>query len=176
MRLRRLLASTGLALGLMAAAPAFAPRAQAEVSVFARAGAWQAFGGKSDDGKKLCGMSTSGGGMWFGVKYFKNDDGFTVQLSNTEWKLKDGVKVKVTMRFDRASPWSAVSTGFHMNDGDAALEFEVPVNKLRQWLTEFRAANVLQVGFPDDNVEDWKVDLRGTTAVSNYMVACMEAL
>jgi hypothetical protein len=174
MRLRRLLASAALALGLATAT--LAPAAHAEVSIFARAGAWQAFGGKSDDGKPLCGMSTKGTGMWFGVKYFKGDNGFTIQLSSEDWKLKDGVKIDTTMRFDRASPWTAVSTGFHMADGDAALEIEVPISKLRAWLTEFRGANTMLVGFPNDKVDDWKVDLRGTTAVSNYMIACMDAL
>ena len=173
MRPRRLFASAMLALALAVGA---GTAAKAEVRILSRAGAWQAFGGSSDDGKRLCGMSTKGKGMWFGVKYFKGDNGFTIQLSSDDWKLNDGVKIAVTMRFDRESPWSATATGFHMSDGDAALEFEVPVNKLRLWLTEFRAANTLVVGFPNDRVEDWRVDLSGTTAVSNTLVACMDAM
>lgn len=178
MRPPRRFAAAALAVLLGAAPLAVMPAApaQAEVSTLARAGSWQAFGGRSDDGKPLCGMSTRGKGMWFGVKYFKNDKGFTIQLSSDDWKLNNGAKIKTTMRFDRESPWTATATGFHMSDGDAALEFEVPIDKLRLWLSEFRAANTLIIGFPNDKVQDWRVDLSGTTAVSNTMVACMERM
>ena len=178
MRASRRLAAAVLAVSLGAAPLAAIPAgpARAEVVTLSRAGAWQAFGGRSNDGKMMCGMSTRGSGKWFGVKYFKGDRGFTVQLSNNSWKLNKGAKIKTTMRFDRESPWSATATGFHMSDGDAALEFEVPIDKLRLWLSEFRGASTLIVGFPNNNVTDWRVDLRGTTAVSNTMVACMEAL
>lgn len=153
------------------------PPALAEVVTLYRAGAWQAFGGTTDAGKPLCGMSTSGGGSWFGVKYFKNDDGFTVQLSSTDWKVKKGEEVKMTMRFDRLSPWSGTATGFIMSDGDAALELEIPATKLAAWLREFRGANKLEVGFPDaPDVDDWTVNLSGTTAVSDRMVACMNLM
>lgn len=165
-----------LAASLLTLAMATAP-AIAEVVTFARAGAWQAFGGSTDDGKKLCGISTSGEGMWLGVKYFKGDNGFTIQLSSNDWKLTDGEKVKLTMHFDRLFPWSGSATGFHMSDGDAALEFEIPADKLGTWLREFRQSNQLLVGFPDaPDVEDWKVSLSGTTAITDRLVACMDAM
>lgn len=174
MRSPRLLATVTaatLALGLLAGI------AQARVVTLAKAGSWEAFGGTSNNGTPTCGMSSSGSGLWFGVKYFKGETGFTVQLSSTKWTLKDGVKVKVTMQFDRESPWSATATGFHMSDGDAALEFQVPRNKLGLWLREFRAANTLIVGFPDEGkVNDWRVSLAGTTAVSTHMVNCIDRM
>jgi len=164
-------------LALSLAAAVTAPSALAQVVVFARAGAWQAFGGTNDDGKRLCGIATEGKGMWFGVKYFKGDNGFTIQLSSSDWKVKDGEKIRVTMRFDHLSPWSGPATGFHMSDGDAALELEIPADKLTLWLREFRQSNQLHVGFPDaTDVEDWKVNVAGTTAISDRMIACMDRL
>lgn len=161
-----------LALSLALASPALA-----EVVVFARAGAWEAYGGTNADGKRLCGISTSGEGMWIGVKYFRGDDGFTVQLSSTDWTVKNGEKVKVIMRFDRLSPWTGAATGFHMSDGDAALELDIPADKLGLWLREFRQSNTLLVEFPDaPDVEDWKVSLAGTTAITDRMIACMDRL
>lgn len=174
--MRPRLAAALLAAALLAPALAATP-APAQVVTFARAGAWQAFGGTNDDGKRLCGISTEGKGSWFGVKYFKGDDGFTIQLSSSDWNVKDGEKVKVTMRFDRLSPWSGPATGFHMNDGDAALELEIPASKLNLWLREFRQANQLHVGFPEaPDVEDWRVNLSGTTAITDQMIACMDRL
>ncbi len=170
--MRTRFAAAALALSL-----AFIPPALAEVTVFAKAGAWEAFGGRTNDGKRVCGISTSGDDMWLGVKYFAGDDGFTVQLSSSDWKVKDGEKVKITMRFDRLSPWSGAGTGFHMSDGDAALELEIPANKLTLWLREFRQSNTLMVEFPEaPDVEDWKVNLSGTTAITDRMIACMNAM
>jgi hypothetical protein len=161
-----------LALLLAAAAPA-----GAAISILYRAGAWEAFGGTTDRGQPVCGMSTSGEGMWFGVKYFKDDEGFTVQLSSSDWQVKKGEEVRMTMRFDRLSPWSGTATGFVMSDGDAALELEIPVARLATWLREFRGANRLLVGFPDaPDVDDWTVSLAGTTAVSDRMVACINRM
>lgn len=170
--MRPRLATACLALLLAAIPPALA-----EVVTFARAGAWQAFGGTTDEGKKLCGISTSGEGIWLGVKYFRGDNGFTVQLSSTDWTLKDGERVKVTMRFDRHTAWAGAATGFHMSDGDAALELEIPADKLALWLREFRQSNTLLVEFPEaPDVEDWKVSLAGTTAISDRLITCMDAM
>ncbi len=78
--------------------------ASAEVRTYARAGAWEAFGGSSNNGQKVCGVSTSGDGKYIGVKYYKGDSSLTIQLSNTAWKVTDGTKVAVTMKFDSQSP------------------------------------------------------------------------
>ena len=175
--MRPRLAAALLAASLAITPPALIAQARAEVTVFAKAGAWEAFGGRTNDGKRVCGISTSGDDMWLGVKYFAGDDGFTIQLSSTDWTVKDGERVKVIMRFDRLSPWSGAATGFHMSDGDAALELEIPANKLTLWLREFRQSNTLLVEFPEaPDVEDWKVDLAGTTAITDRMIACMDRL
>jgi hypothetical protein len=150
--------------------------AGAEVTTFARAGGWRAFGGTTDSGKMVCGVSTQGGGRWFGIKYFHNDDALTIQLSKDTWKVKDGVKVRVEMQFDRETPWTARATSFHMRDGDAALEFEVPSRAIGQWLSEFRRSNTLYVRFPDSNVDDWRAGLAGTSEIADRMGDCLRAM
>lgn len=166
--LRGAVAAALLALGSLAA--------QAEVRTFARSGGWQAFGGTADNKKMMCGVSTEGGGRWLGVKYFENDTALTIQLSKDTWSVKPGTRVKVTMRFDRESPWSATATAFRMSDGDAALEFEVPSRMIGQWLAEFRRSNTLIVGFPESSVEDWRADLAGTDAIADRMGECLRAM
>ncbi len=156
---------------------ALAASAHASVRTFARAGTWQAFGGTANNGTPLCGMSSRGNGLWFGVKYFKGNNGFTIQLSSKRWTLKRGVKVNVSMQFDNQAPWSASATGFHMTNGNAALEFSVPRNKLGLWLREFRNAATLVVGFPNQkSISDWRVGLSGTTTVSAYMISCIDKM
>ncbi|MBM3644535.1 MAG: hypothetical protein FJX02_09375 [Alphaproteobacteria bacterium] len=51
-----------------------APIAVAQTSTIASAGYWKAFGGRSNDGTPVCGMSASGKGLFFSIKLYKNDD------------------------------------------------------------------------------------------------------
>ena len=147
--------------------------ATAEVKTFARVGAWEAFGGTTDDGTAVCGVSTQGDGKYIGVKYYKGDTSLTIQLSNETWKVTDGTKVQVTMKFDRQSPWKARANSFHMSDGDGALQFEIDEDQLVRWMREFRASNQLIIGFPNDNVDDWQASLRGTSAIADEMSDCL---
>jgi hypothetical protein len=162
---------------LVAVAALHLSSAQAAVRTLAEAGPWSATGGTTDSGKPLCGVSSSGGGKWFGLKYFKGDSGFTVQLSNEAWTLKDGLKAKIAIQFDRESPWTATGEGFHMSDGDAAFEFEVPNKQLDPFLNEFAAAKLMVIRFPDQKaLSDWRFDMSGTSAVSAQLISCIRKM
>lgn len=150
--------------------------AQAEVTTFARVGAWEAFGGTTNNGQGVCGVSTSGDGKYIGVKYYKGDSTLTIQISSDKWKVNNGVKIAVTMKFDDESPWKARGTSFHMSDGDAALQFEINDDQLDRWMREFRRSNTLIIGFPNDNVSDWRASLRGTSAIADAMSNCLSAM
>ena len=150
--------------------------ARAEVTTFSRAGTWEAFGGTSNSGQSLCGVSTEGDGKYVGVKYYRGDASLTLQLSNKTWTVKDGAKVSVTMKFDDESPWKATATAFHMSDGDAALQFEISENQLDRWMAEFRRSYNLIIGFPNDKVADWRASLRGTSAIADSMSECLRAM
>ena len=164
-------------LGVAAVAFAAAGIANAAVSKLGSAGSWSLYGGTTDSGKGVCSMSTSGKGLYFGVKYYNGDDALTIQISHDDWKLKDGVKVKTTMKFDRESPWSVTATGFHMSDGDAAVEFEIPNKNIDGWLGEFAAANAMVLGFPDErSISDWKLDLGGTSSLIKSFGSCIKRL
>jgi hypothetical protein len=149
---------------------------RAETEVLAKAGAWQAFGGTTTDGHPVCGMSSSGAGRYFGVKYFAGDDTITIQLGSDKWTLKNNVKVKVEMQFDKASPWAANATGMHFGDGDAGLQFDINRKQLDQFVQEFRDSNAITVRFPNDDVSDWHGSLEGTEVVSNNFISCIRKL
>ena len=150
--------------------------ARAEVKTFARAGVWEAFGGTSNDGQGLCGVSTRGGGKWIGVKYYKGDETITIQLSNESWTVTDKDKVSVVMKFDDESPWRASATAFHMSDGDAALEFSIKEDQMNIFMREFRQSDSLIIRFPDSKVEDWRANLAGTSRVADAMSECLRVL
>lgn len=150
--------------------------AVAEVVTFKESSGWEAFGGLDRDGRKLCGVSTNGGGRWLGVKYFDGSSNLTVHLSNDAWEVRKGAQVNVNMQFDNATPWSAVATAFYMKDGDGALEFQIGSEHIKTWLSEFRYSNVLYVRFPDNDVEDWQADLDGTVEIVDAMGTCLDAM
>jgi hypothetical protein len=145
----------------------------ADTQVLARFGAWQAFGGTTNSNRPVCGMSSSGNGKYFGVKYFSGENTLTIQLGNSSWTVKNGVKVKVEMRFDQESPWNATAIGMHFSDGDAGLEFDIRRNQLDQFMREFRGANQIVVRFPGEDVSSWNGSLQGTDGVSSNFVRCV---
>ena len=151
-----------------------APVATARTSTIATAGYWKAFAGKSDDGTPVCGMSASGKGLFFSIKVFRGDEEITVQLGSSGWKIKDGAKQKVVMRFDNESPWKATATGFHFSDGDAGLEFVVKLKNLEGFLVDFARSQTLRLNFEGSDVEDWIADLTGTAAVTAAFANCVE--
>jgi hypothetical protein len=150
--------------------------ADADVVILQRVSGWTAFGGRSDTGSKLCGVSARGGGRYFSIKYFENDDHLTVHLSKDTWKVRNGLHIDLTMQFDNESPWSARATTFHMNDSDAALQFTIGSQQMRQWIREFRGSAVLYIRFPNSDVEDWQADLSGTPQIADTMSQCLWAM
>jgi hypothetical protein len=160
----------------ISSAALMADTALADTEVLARIGAWEAFGGTTDNGRPLCGVSSSGSGKYFGVKYFSGADTLTIQLGNDRWTLKNNIKIKVQLQFDDEAPWSGNATGIHFSDGDAGLEFNINRNQLDQFLKEFRDANGISVSFPGEDVSDWHGSLEGTAVVSNTFSRCIRNL
>jgi hypothetical protein len=148
----------------------------AEVVTFKSSGGWQAFGGRSEDNRKVCGVSADGGGRWLGVKYYEGDDGLTLQLSKNTWTVRNGAQIDIKMQFDYESPWTARARAFHMSNGDGAIQFSVGRKQILQWLKEFKASNMLYVRFPGSDVEDWQADLSGTEEIVDALGLCLQAM
>jgi hypothetical protein len=116
--------------------------------------------------------ATSGGGRWFGIKYFEGVPSLAIQLSKKTWTVPPGTPIDVIRQFDNESPWKARATAFHMDSGDAALEFQINRQQLRPWISEFRESTLLYVRFPSSNVEDWQANLSGTQQIADAMGQC----
>ena len=150
--------------------------ADCQTTVFDRSGAWRAFGGKCDDGRQKCGVSTIGAGKYFSIDYFNGDNTLTVQLGSSDWRVKNGDKTRIMMQIDNGSPWRATGTGMHFSDGDAGLWFEIDRNQLDRFMDDFRAGDQLIVRFPDSDVSDWRASLSGTNRVSDSFGRCIRAI
>src|SRR5262245_43908640 len=169
----RMLLLTAIALVWAAGSPAYA---DCQTTVFDRSGAWRAFGGRCDDGRQKCGVSTSGSGKYFSLDFFNGDNTLTVQLGSADWRVNNGEKIAVTMQIDRESPWRATGTGMHVSDGDAGLWFEINRNQIDRFMDEFRGGDQLIVRFPDSDVADWRASLAGTSRVSESFLRCIRAI
>jgi len=150
--------------------------AWAETHVISQSGAWQVFGGTTTKGRPVCGMSSSGNGRYFGVKYFSGDDTITIQLGSGTWKIEDGAKQKLKMRLDNNSEWNATGTGMHFNDGDAGMEFTINRKELDEFMREFRASAIIRVDFTGSNAKPWTTSLAGTNAVATVFSNCVRDL
>ena len=163
-------------MGALVGLPLISGTCFADTETLARVGAWQAFGGTTTDGRPVCGMSSSGSGKYFSIKYFDGDDTLTIQLGNSQWSLKNNAKVRVELQFDNASPWKATASGMHFGDGDAGLQFDISRKQLDQFLQEFRDSNRLSVRFPEEDVTDWNGSLEGTDSVTSSFIGCVRKL
>ncbi|MCW5773297.1 MAG: hypothetical protein KIT16_16775 [Rhodospirillaceae bacterium] len=150
--------------------------AEAGTHVLARAGAWEAFGGTTNSGRGVCGISASPSGQYFGLKQFAGDPTFTIQLGKASWRIEDGAKQKLTMRFDSKRIWHATGTGFHFNDGDGGLEFTINRAELDNFLREFLDSGVLRIAFEQSNASPWSISLAGTSALYVPLQRCLRGL
>ncbi|MDE2145232.1 MAG: hypothetical protein KGJ24_00935 [Burkholderiales bacterium] len=124
----------------------------------------------------MCAVGATGGGRWFGMKYFTGDSALTIQMSKNTWKLRDGIRVAVTAQFDDHGKWSASAKGFHMSDGDGALEFTIPVKSIDTWVDEFKNSQRMIIRFPGQDIDDWQADLSGTENVTGPFGICIASV
>jgi len=151
--------------------------ASCKIVTFAQEGVWHAYGGPCENGPPMCGVATSGTGKFFGLKYFRGDQTVTIQLGAGDWKIKDGAKQAVTMEIDNYDVWSATATGFHFDDGDAGLEYQIRTDQLNEFIREFRGGDELILRFPGANdVEAWNTSLRGSDRISTSFISCIQAM
>lgn len=153
-----------------------AATAQAETKTLAEAGGWKAFGGTTNKGIPVCGVSTSPKGRYFGLKFYSGDDTFTVQMSDKEWDIKDESKYPLTMRFDSHDEWKATGAGMHFNDGDPGLEYEIRKSELDNFSREFGSSRKLRFRFRDKSMEEWTLDLNGVEEVKSEFERCNRKL
>ncbi|MSP74539.1 MAG: hypothetical protein EXR12_00240 [Rhodospirillaceae bacterium] len=147
----------------------------AESKTLAQAGSWKAFGGTTQNGRGVCGISAEPGGRYFGLKLFAGDNAFTIQMGTKAWKLTDDGKVEMTMQFDAHPAWRARGTAFHFADGDAGLQVSVNRNELDRYQLEFRNSSQLQIKFKGV-LPDWRLGLEGTSTVNAAFQTCVRNL
>jgi len=151
---------------------AFVPCARADTKTLAQAGAWKAFGGTTDSGRGVCGMSANVDDQYFGLKFYAGDDTFTIQVGTGKWKIDDRKKQQVVVLFDANAPWNASGIGMHFSDGDAGIQFEIMQNELPKFMSQFRGGKQMRLRFPSF-AADWTFNLMGTNSIYDEFQGCV---
>ena len=154
--------------GLLMAAPAVA-----QVQETQHSGAWTNLEGVADGGQPMCGMSISGDGRVFVVKYFAGDQNLFIHMGRSGWSLPQGASIKVRLTFGAATPW--VATASALGDG-RLLQFQVPNSMIPTFEREFRASARFSVEFPGTREEGWAGSMVGSNAAANEFVRCVERI
>jgi hypothetical protein len=166
----------GVIAAMAFAAIATATAALADTKTLARAGSWEAFGGTTTTGRGVCGISAEPAGRYLGLKLFAGGQTFTIQMGTNAWKLDNGRKVPLTLRFDSNPTWRATGTAFHFDDGDAGLQFDVNREEIDNFAREFRNSSTLRIVFQDNVLPEWIMGLEGTMAVNSAFQTCLRGL
>lgn len=145
--------------------------AAAQVHDIARAGGWDAFQGRSNVGTALCGLSTAGSaGRFFAIKHFSGNDHFSIQVKKESWRIPEGTAIPVALTIDGLPAWTATARGegrwinFNLSGAEKIVDF----------LRQFRGGLAMSLTFPAGSEPDWSFNLRGTSAVTEAVIACME--
>lgn len=133
-----------LALAMVAIAALSQGAARAsDITMLGTFGAWQAYGGLSEDGKGLCGIVETGNdGRSIYLKYFGGTEQLVIQLFKQGWSIPNGIEVPAELQFGNFSPWTVRAHGYR-----STVEFVVPLAQLHQFSLEFRAASEYRLTF-----------------------------
>lgn len=171
MRLRGLVVPLIAALNVFAVAPT-----HAETTSIVRIKDWQAFGGTTEKGRPVCGVSIDVGGKYFGVKYFAGTDTAVVQMGGKTLKIAKDAQQAVKFRIDSHDGWKATGLGIIFNDGEPGIEFRIKKDELDQFVEQLQSGSGLIVSLISSANDDWEFDLTGTRSVHSAIGRCINDL
>lgn|SRR5262245_36546320 len=147
--------------------------ANAQTYDIATIGSWKAFGGRSEDGKLMCGISVADSktGRWFGIKWFKGDNYLVFHAIKSSWHIPPETQMTIRVQFDNSQPY--IGNGMGMN---TMVQATVPYGIVKEFITEFRSASKMYISFPDGNESPWTADMTGSNGIANIMAECVGKL
>jgi hypothetical protein len=157
--------------GMAAMAALLAGEAGAETRTLHRSGAWSAFGGTADSGTPICGVSTSAGGRYVGLKYFGGTDHITVHIMKEGWAIPRGTPIRMEIEFAGETPWAVRARGY-----GKLVEFTIKGDSIGRFVREFRDAPSGVVRFLDGDEGGWRISLAGSSAAAAAMADCVDVL
>ncbi|MBN8928269.1 MAG: hypothetical protein BGO51_19365 [Rhodospirillales bacterium 69-11] len=160
--------SAGAAFGVLGSA---APRA-AELATYYHVGSWDAFSGRGEDGRYVCGVgNTNPDGRRFTLRFVIGGTEVLFSASKPSWNIPADTQVPVVMQIGLDAPWTMQAHG-----NEHALSWTMERAAIQTFDEQFRRAMSLTLSFPEGNEAPWTVPLNGSTAISNAFGRCITDL
>lgn len=157
--------------------------AWAQVRTLAQFGIWNAFGGVGNQGLPTCGVDSinTALGQHFIIQYNAGDNAVLMRVHRLSWRVPTNAVVRVRLVVDGAA-WNAEAipaqnaTAINGRFENTGLRWTVSGETLREFSAAFRRGSVMTIQFPEGNEAPWVFDLRGTNAVMNAFLGCLQTL
>lgn len=145
----------------------------AELTTYYHVGAWDAFSGRDDDGRPVCGVGNTNpaDGRRFMIRFTIGENDVTFTARKPSWTIPDNTKAPVVMQVGLETPWTAQARG-----SGQALNWTLDRSAAQVFDAQFRRASSLTLTFPEGNEAPWTVPLNGSTAISNAFGRCITDL
>ncbi|MDE2580559.1 MAG: hypothetical protein KGL52_02905 [Rhodospirillales bacterium] len=147
--------------------------AGASVVNYYHAGTWQAFSGRDQAHRLVCGMDTanSADGMRLTLTTVIGADGLFFRLSKPTWKIPKGSAVTVLVQIGHHA-----ARPYRTNGATTNLDWTLDDAEIARFDGAFRSAEFMTLSFPDGTEPPWRVSLAGSTAVDRTFAVCVRDL
>ena len=147
--------------------------ASAEMTVYYRAGGWDAFNGPGDNGKPVCGVGIVNpvDNRSFSLRFQIGGDTMTFQAKKPTWNIPDGTQMPVVMQIGLDTPWNLQGVG-----KGQVVEWALDRTTVQNFDAQFRRAGSMTLTYPTGNEPPWTIGLNGSTAISNALGRCVTDL
>jgi hypothetical protein len=159
---------TGYAAALIAAM--LSGPAGADMTVYYRAGGWDAFSGPGESGKPVCGIGSTNpaDNRSFSLRFQIGGENVTFQAKKPTWHMPVGTLLPVVVQIGLNAPFSMMAAG-----NGQVVEWSVDSKAIQTFDAQFRQASSMTVTFPLGDEPPWTVALNGSTAISNAFGRCV---
>ncbi len=147
--------------------------AAADLVTYYHAGAWDAFSGRGDDGRLVCGIGNTNpaDGRRFMIRFTIGGEEATFAASKPAWTIPANTQAPLVMQVGLDTPWTEQATG-----NGQMLSWTLDRSAIQSFDVQFRRASSMTLTFPDGNEPPWTVPLTGSTAISNAFGRCITDL
>lgn len=144
----------------------------AELATYYHVGSWDAFSGRAEDGRYVCGIgNTNPDGRRFTLRFVIGGGEVLFSAIKPSWNIPADTQVPVVMQIGLDTPWTVQARG-----SEHSLNWTLDRSAVQAFDEQFRRAISMTLSFPDGNEQPWSVPLNGSTAVSNAFGRCITDL
>ncbi|MDR3535358.1 MAG: hypothetical protein P4L71_02540 [Acetobacteraceae bacterium] len=147
--------------------------AAADLVTYYHAGAWDAFSGRGDDGRLVCGIGNTNpaDGRRLMLRFTIGGEDVTFSATKPAWTIPANTPAPVVMQVGLDTPWTQQATG-----NAQMMSWTLDRTAIQAFDAQFRRASSMTLTFPDGNEPPWTVPLTGSTAISNAFGRCITDL